>query len=33
MDPRYTDFGEVDSLALHPTTRKEVWNKSGAKFI
>ena len=27
MDPRYMDFGEVDSSALHPTTQKELWNK------
>ena len=27
MDPRYTDFGEVGFLALHPTTQKELWNK------
>ena len=33
MDPRYMDFGKVDSSALHPTTQKEVGNKSGAKFI
>ena len=24
MDPRYMDFGEVDSSALHLTTQKEV---------
>ena len=22
MDPRYTDFGEVDFSALHPTIKK-----------
>ena len=33
MDPHYMDFGEVDSLKFHPTTQKEGWNKSGAKFI
>ena len=33
MDPRYMDFGEVDSSAFHPITREEMWNKSGAKFI
>ena len=27
VDPRYMDFGEVDSSALHPTTQKELWNK------
>ena len=27
MDPRYTDFDEVEFLALHPTTQKELWNK------
>ena len=24
MNPRYMDFSEVDSSALHPTTQKEV---------
>ena len=27
VDPRYMDFGEVDSSALHLTTQKELWNK------
>ena len=27
VDPRYMDFCEVDSSALHPTTQKELWNK------
>ena len=27
MNPRYTDFGEVEPSALHPTTQKELWNK------
>ena len=30
VDPRYMDFGEVYSSALHPITQKEVWNKSGS---
>ena len=28
MDPRYMDFGEVDSSAFHPITQNEVWNKA-----
>ena len=27
MDPRYTDFGDVEPSALHPTTQKELCNK------
>ena len=33
MDPRYMDFGEVDSSEVNPITQKEVLNKSRAKFI
>ena len=33
MDPRYTDFGEVDFSALHPTIQNEIRNKSGTRFI
>ena len=31
MDPHYTDFGEVEFLALHPTiqSRKEIKSVAG----
>ena len=28
VDPRYMDFGEVDSSTVHPCNIKELWNKS-----
>ena len=30
MDPRYMDFGEVDSLALQPYNVKRIVEKSGS---
>ena len=29
MDPRYMDFGEVDSSALHPATKKNYGIRVG----
>ena len=30
VNPHYTEFGEVEPSALHPTTQKELGNKSGS---
>ena len=33
MDPRYMDFGEVDSSALHPATQKNYGIRAGSDLF